>query len=313
MTPLNNNTCRGNWGTLLLPINADESIDFSRLSTQIDLLIAAGVDGIYSNGTAGEFHTQTEIEFDQINQILAEKCNAANMPFQIGVSHLVPAITLDRITRTKFLEPSAYQVILPDWVALTDVEAEQFFIKLAEVADTVPLVLYNPPHAKRVLSAASYANLFKKIPSLISVKLLDGDDKWYNEMKPLATRAAIFVPGHHLATGVHQGVAQGAYSNVACINPKAAQQWWQLINDDIDEALKVEAAIQSFFTAYIVPYAKAGYSNPALDKLLATTGNWAPIGTRLRWPYQWISEDDVSAVRKGAEHYLPAWFFQPIQ
>ena len=46
----------GNWASLLLPINGDDSIDFIRLGAAIDVLIAAGVDGIYSNGTACEFY-----------------------------------------------------------------------------------------------------------------------------------------------------------------------------------------------------------------------------------------------------------------
>mgnify|MGYP003575380154 CR=1 FL=1 len=312
MEPLTKHTCRGNWGTLLLPINPDDTIDFSRLSREIDVLIAARIDGIYSNGTAGEFHTQTEAEFDQINQLLAEKCNDAGMPFQIGVSHSVPAIMLDRIRRTQALTPSAYQVILPDWVALTNQEAQLFLNRTSEAANPVPLVLYNPPHAKRVLSPAGYYNLSATTPALISVKLLDGDEQWYEEMKPVADRIAVFVPGHHLATGVEKDVAAGAYSNVACINPKAAQQWWQMMQADIREALEVQNAIQLFFNACIVPYAKKGFSNPALDKLLAAVGGWAPVGTRLKWPYQWIPEADVPDVRKGARQYLPGWFFDAI-
>lgn len=312
MEPLNKDTCRGNWGTLLLPIEPDDSIDFSRLSSEIDALIAAAVNGIYSNGTAGEFHTQTEAEFDQVSQQLAEKCNAAKMPFQIGISHAVPAVMLNRIRRTRTLKPSAYQVILPDWVTLTNEEALNFLSRISEEAHPVPLVLYNPPHAKRVLSPAAYQHLFDAVPALISVKLLDGDREWYEQMKPLAGRAAIFVPGHHLATGVQQGVAAGAYSNVACINPGAAQQWWQLMQTDIKEALQVQNTIQSFFDACIVPYAQKGFSNPALDKLLAAVGAWSPVGTRLRWPYQWIPEADVPDVRRKAQQYLPGWFLNTI-
>lgn len=51
---------RGNWATLLLPNNADESIDYGRLAGELEVLIAAGVDGTYDNGTVGEFRTQRE-------------------------------------------------------------------------------------------------------------------------------------------------------------------------------------------------------------------------------------------------------------
>lgn len=302
--------CRGNWGTLLLPINDDDSIDFERLSDEIDLLIAARVDGIYSNGTAGEFHTQTEDEFDRVNQLLALKCHASDLLFQIGASHPVPIVTIERIRRTKHLKPAAYQVILPDWVRVTLAEATDFLTRVAAEAAPIPIVLYNPPHAKNVLQPEEYLALIEKIPSLISIKLLDGDDSWYMRMQPVADKVAIFVPGHHLATGVYRGVAQGAYSNVACINPRAAQRWWQLMQADINEALAIEQCIQAFFSHYIVPFAERGYSNPALDKLLAAVGNWGNIGTRLRWPYRWISPQEVADVRRGAKEHLPGWFFE---
>jgi len=302
--------CRGNWGTLLLPINENESIDFDRLSDELDALAAAGVDGIYSNGTAGEFHVQTEDEFDRVSQLLAEKCRRSGVLFQIGASHPVPATTIERIGRTKHLDPDAYQVILPDWVKVNSDEALVFLKRVAAIADPVPLVLYNPPHAKKVLQPEEYAALAAEIPSLISIKLLDGDDDWYRRMRPVSDKVAIFVPGHRLATGVHQGVASGAYSNVACINPRAAQHWWQLMQTDINEALSIEQRIQTFFSQYIVPFAEQGYSNPALDKLLAAAGNWAAIGTRLRWPYRWIPIEEAGRVRKGAEKLLPGWFFR---
>ena len=53
---------RGNWATLITAWNAGDSLDLGRVAAEIDALIAAGVDGIYSNGTAGEFHAQTEDE-----------------------------------------------------------------------------------------------------------------------------------------------------------------------------------------------------------------------------------------------------------
>src|SRR5690606_8592701 len=93
----------GNWASLLLPINTDDSIDFTRLSEEIDILIAAGVDGIYSNGTAGEFHSQTEAEFDQIQHLLAERCSSAGMDFIIGACQPDARLSLDRVRRAASL------------------------------------------------------------------------------------------------------------------------------------------------------------------------------------------------------------------
>ena len=65
---------RGSWATLLLPIAADDTIDYALLRDELEHFVAAGVSGVYSNGSAGEFHTQTEDEFDRIHALLAEVC-----------------------------------------------------------------------------------------------------------------------------------------------------------------------------------------------------------------------------------------------
>ena len=305
---LTRDNLKGNWGTLLLPVNVNESIDFKRLADEINYLIDAKLDGIYSNGTAGEFHNQTEGEFDRIQTLLSEKCHEANMNFQIGASHPSPIISLDRIKRTVVLKPDAFQVTFPDWVAPGEEEQIYFLQKVAEAANGVPIVLYNPPHAKTVLAPKDLCALGNKIPQLIGVKVAGGDAQWYKEMRTCNSGISVFVPGHLLASGIQAKVALGAYSNVACLSPKGSQWWWQIIQTDIDKAISVEQRILQFFRKCIHPFKDAGYSNPALDKFLAAVGGWSNIGTRLRWPYQWIPQHKVEAARIKAKIYLPEFF-----
>ena len=58
MRPLAAAELRGNWATLLSSWNSDGSPDYGLIGAEIDALLTAGVDGVYSNGTAGEFHSQ---------------------------------------------------------------------------------------------------------------------------------------------------------------------------------------------------------------------------------------------------------------
>ena len=308
MGTLTRSALRGNWGTLLLPIGPDDAIRWDALAHEVDTLIAAGVDGIYSNGTAGEFHNQTEDEFDRIQQLLAERCSAAGTPFQIGASHPSPVISLERVRRCVPLRPAAFQVVLPDWVAVGEEEQDRFLDGIAESAGGIPLVLYNPPHAKTVLIPERLGVIASRHPAVIGVKVAGGDADWYRRMEWSRGGFSVFVPGHHLATGYRSGIADGAYSNVACLSPSGAQAWWRLMATDIDAALDVERRIHAFFAECIVPFQQAGYSNPALDKLLAAAGGWGPVGTRLRWPYRWIPPSEALRVRERARHWLPEFF-----
>ena len=301
---------RGNWATLLSAWNADDSLDPGRIAAEIDFLIASKVDGIYSNGTTGEFHVQLEDEFDQISQLLSEKCNAAQMPFQIGVSHMSPQISRERLRRIVCLEPVAVQVILPDWFPTTEVENINFLTSMAEIAGGIGLVLYNPPHAKRRLCPKEIGRLADEVPSLIGLKTPAGDDDWYAEMRKHLSGISVFVPGHHLASGVKQG-AHGAYSNVACLNPAAAQKWTNLMHTDLSSALEIENRLRQFMLQYVTPYiTEQGYCNAACDRLLALIGAWADVGGSMRWPYRSIDPGEADRLRPIAASLIPEFIIE---
>jgi 4-hydroxy-tetrahydrodipicolinate synthase len=164
MEPLTAGELRGTWSTLLLPINEDNSIDFGRLSAQIDRLIEFEVDGIYTNGTACEFDNQTEEEFDRISQMVAQACQAAAIPFQIGVSHTSPLISRQRLQRAVKHRPSAIQLILPDWSAIRIQETAHFLRTMAAEAEGIGLVLYNPLTRNDVCHRSSSRNSRHKFP-----------------------------------------------------------------------------------------------------------------------------------------------------
>lgn len=308
MKVLSANEIYGNWATLLLPLNNDDSINYTQLEQEIDTLIAYKVDGIYSNGTAGEFYNQTEEEFDKVNTLLAAKCNAAGMPFQIGCSHMSPEISRERLKRAKALQPSAIQIILPDWFIPVMPEIINYLKVMAEVAAPIGLVLYNPPHSKKKLQPKDFKEILDAGIPLVGCKVPGGDEQWYEEMKQLPAPFSVFIPGHHLATGVSRG-AHGAYSNVACLNPLFAQQWYNSIKRGEPAAFELETRIQQFMNDCIVPYIRdKGYANQAVDKFMAAVGAWSPISTRLRWPYRWIPEEDVETIRQQCRQIIPEVF-----
>jgi dihydrodipicolinate synthase/N-acetylneuraminate lyase len=297
---------RGNWATLLLPIADDDTIDMSRLSDTLDRMVAARTDGIYSNGTAGEFHNQTEAEFDAIQDMLADRCRKAGIPFVIGACQPDPRLSLERVRRAAALRPEGIQVVLPDWWPVTSAEATDFLHMAAEAASDVPLVLYHPPHAKRVFTPSVLAEIVRPVPQAVGIKMGDGDAAWYAEARRHLDDIALYLPGHHLATGVAEGAAAGAFSNVACLSPAGAQWWTDLMRTDLAAALEIEGRIRGFMDRHIVPFARdRGYSNAALDKLLGAIGGWAETGTRLRRPYRWIDAEVVPALRAAALEAIP--------
>jgi dihydrodipicolinate synthase/N-acetylneuraminate lyase len=303
-TGLDRSTLRGVWGTVLLPLGPDGHIDVRRLRAELDVLTAAGLDGIYAHGTAGEFHELAEDEYDLVSTVVAEHAVAAGVPFQLGAGHMSARLSLDRIRRAARLEPDAIQVILPDWVPVQPAEAVAALAGMATAAGDIPLVLYNPPHAKTQLGPAALLGLADAVPQLIGIKVAGGDPDWYQAMRPLTGRLAVFVAGHTLATGLAQGAA-GSYSNVACLSPAGAVAWSAAMRSDPAGAADTERRLQRFFAQHITPLQQCGYSNGALDKTLAHIGGWAAIGTRVRWPYRSVPETEAEALRPLARAAVP--------
>lgn len=309
MARLTSETLKGNWSTLLLATGKDGRMDWVRLADEIDALIASGPCGIYSNGTACEFYSQSRDEFLKVSEMLASKCHASGTRFQIGVSHPCAQESLERLQLicNSSMKPDAVQVILPDWFPVDDRAAVSFITVMEENAAGIPLVLYNPPHAKRILEPEGWQMLKKAAPSLIGVKVFDNNcsEEWYRKMRANSDGISVFVPGHHLATGIKNG-ASGAYSNVACLNPSAAQKWYELMCTDMEAALELESRIQEFMRECIDPFiVRMHYPNHACDRFMALVGGWADVGAQLRWPYQSIPEEYVSQVRKRAHEIIP--------
>lgn len=309
MKPLSAAEIRGNWATLLLPLNADDSIDYALLGAEIDHFIAAKVNGIYSNGSAGEFYTQSEDEFDRVSSLLAEKCARAGMAFQIGACHMSPQLSLGRLRRTRALRPSAFQVVLPDWFVPSWLEIIDFLRVMAAEAGDIPLILYNPPHAKRRLTPAEWQLIVREIPAVAGIKVPGGDAAWYEAMQPVMEKISVFIPGHQLASGLARG-AHGAYSNVACLSPAGAQRWYELCRRDLAAGLAAEQRIQTFWLGHVAPLITAhGLPNMAADKAAAVAGGWLPgMRPNLRWPYRCASADQVKSVAAAARTQLPEFF-----
>jgi len=312
MKSLKSDQIYGNWATLLLATDYNGAINYSKLSDEIDVLIASRPNGIYSNGTAGEFYSQTEDEFDRVSMMLAEKCEKARIAFQIGVNHTSAQTSLERLRRIRHLQPGAVQVILPDWFPVTLGEAIVFLQKMEEEANGISIILYNPPHAKKQLLPEDWSILKKSVPSLMGLKVFDqnADSVWYRSVNENNEGLSVFIPGHRLATGIKSG-ASGAYSNMACLNPFAAQKWYEMMKSDLQGALEFEIRINQFMDQLISPFITAEhFPNHACDRFMALLGGWTDVGEYLRWPYRSIPKENIAKIKPIANGIIPEFFIK---
>jgi dihydrodipicolinate synthase/N-acetylneuraminate lyase len=307
MKPLKPADIKGVWGSLLLPLNSDETVDWSCLEGQIRYLSLSGVDGVYSNGTACEFFAQSEKEYERICELLSSICGEGGIAFQIGASHMDWNVMAGRIKTAVKYRPGAIQIILPDWFPMNDAEIAAFLERAAGLTDGIGLVLYNPLHAKRVLKPEDIKRLLLPEKGIVGLKTGAGDQKWYSAMTEVFQALSVFCPGDYMATALKSGAA-GSYSNMACLSPKGTVYWYSLMKTDMEKALRLEEEIRRFNDECMAPLS-AGYAGFVTDKLSATAGGWFPLDNRVRWPYRYPGNETVEKVRKGAWEILP-WLME---
>jgi 4-hydroxy-tetrahydrodipicolinate synthase len=310
MTPLTTTTLKGTWSTLLLPLNERDEIQWEGIDHQLNALAEAEVDGIYINGTACEFFTQSNEEFLRLASTTATFCEHKSIPFQIGASHAHGIESLRRIEQTRELNPGAFQVILPEWTALTWEEIIRFLKRMIATAAPVPLVIYNPPNARKVLTPSEWNKLTSEVEGIIGIKVLGGDSTWHTEMQSISDRISVFIAGIHLASGMLNGCARGSYSNLACLSPRGAVNWGHCIHSDPKQALLQEGQIRDVFATAMAPF-RGKFSNSALDKALATAGGWAGLTSKVRWPLSSIPSSDVGQLSTQFREGLPFLFEEP--
>jgi len=299
---------RGVWATVLCSVDPDGHVDLRAIEDQVAAYAAAKCDGVYTGGTAAEFHSQSDNEFQAMCERLASAARVNGMPFQISAAHPLAPGSLARIAIAAKLEPDAMQVTLPDWTAIDLPTAQRFLQKASQAAGEIPLVLYNPPHAKTVLSPVDLLALAKTHQNLVGLKCGGGDAAWYKGMAPLFDRLSVFIPGHHYASGRAQG-AHGSYSNMACLSPRAAVAWKTMSASD---AAALEARISVFLDEAIAPLLARGLPGFACDKAMAAAGSWADISPRLLWPYAGATDDEVARILGSARRHIPEFLEKEI-
>ncbi|MBE0679813.1 MAG: hypothetical protein IH592_13705 [Bacteroidales bacterium] len=96
---------------------------------------------------------------------------------------------------------------------------------------------------------------------------------------------------------------------MSCLNPFAAQKWYDLIVSDMDAAFALEKRINKFMAQFIVPLIDVhGYSNQACDRFMALLGGWTDVGEWMRWPYKSVPKSFADTIRNEASGIIPEFF-----
>ena len=113
--------------TCVVPWEEDFEFAEERFRQQVRTVLRNLTRHVYIFGTAGEGYAVDEQQFDRIARVFREETERAEVHPMVGVISLSLSTIIGRIERARGMGFRAFQLSLPSWGALTDLEVEVFF------------------------------------------------------------------------------------------------------------------------------------------------------------------------------------------
>jgi 4-hydroxy-tetrahydrodipicolinate synthase len=128
---------------IVTPMTEDEKVNEGELRTQVNRLIACGINGIFALGTNGEVYALTTEEKLEIIRIVVDETKG-RVPVYAGTGCISTRETIWMSRQAQDLGVDALSIISPYFVAVSQDDIHRHYSAIAEAVD-LPIVLYNIP------------------------------------------------------------------------------------------------------------------------------------------------------------------------
>ena len=298
------NLC-GVWAALATPFDEDGAFDPGVLRENIRRLHAAGVHGVYTTDSDGEFYAIEIDEFREIVAVLTSECAAVGLPAQVGCTWSSTAGVVDRLRVCVENGVLGAHVGHPFFMPMHRDAVRVFWDDLAKaVPEGFALVHYNTPRCPNYLRGADYASLAAEIPALVGVKFVSTDFLEFLDLVRSVPELSVFVSEGAFAPFFPYG-ARGVYSWLANINAAYMLGWYdELVAGRRDEADRRQERVHAYGRATDF-VREGGNFHAAVNKARAASSRFLVPSNRTRGPYLAISEEEVERLREVLESEFP--------
>jgi len=304
----------GIWAGITMVWDEDYRFDEKTYAANIERMIPAGVHGLYTTGSTGEFYVIEYDEFCRMVDIEAELCGKAQKPLQIGCCSDATAKTIKLLEYAAGKkEVGAAQITIPYWMKLTDRELLQFFKDLHTACPDMPLVHYNIPRTKRFLNAPDYLRILEVAPNLIGVKYTFAGSH-FGELQDsiMMTPNLSYFVGESLLVSAMQLGARGCYSSLIATDPRFVLKMYALAEShQWDQAIEMQKRLAVFCNdcAAFVSRRDEVVMDPTFDKGLAVAAGCLLGHQRCRPPYIGWSDQTIADLRVWLKEDYPEFVY----
>jgi len=163
----------GIYTPVITPYREDMTIDFEALEAIVDHLIAAGVHGIISGGSTGEYYAQSLDERIECARFLRQRTEG-RVPFMVGTGAIRQADSIAVAKAARDMGADALLIGSPPYAVPTERENALNALAIDRAAD-LPIMLYNYPGRMGVNMGEEFLDRVGRSRNFCAVKESSGD------------------------------------------------------------------------------------------------------------------------------------------
>lgn len=303
---LTRETFQGPWAGLPVAWTDDDRFDETAYRADVARCCQAGVPGVYTGGTTGEFYAMEFDEFQEVARATVEECHSRDTPAMIGCSS---TYTLGAQRRAKFaaeIGADAIQVTIPFWMEVDSNGIETFFRDVSHAAGDLPLSVYETTRCKVTLSLDQHRALHDRLPNYVMVKSNAGTVGCSPDgCRALSEIVNVFV-GESLWKTLGPHGARGGCSSMVYWNPRVCLALWQAVEaGDWDSVSRQAEPVSRLFAFLHSEFGTRGFTDTAFDRLGGLASGFLQTSLRSRGPYVSVSPADVQNLQSWYEAEFP--------
>jgi len=295
---LTRETFVGPWAGLPVAWTEKDQFDEDTYRSDVDRCCRAGIPGVYTGGTTGEFYAMELEEFRAVAKATVEQCSAHGVPCMIGCTSTHTLGVLRRASYAVGIGADAIQVALPFWLEMGDDLVVPFFREVASATGGVAISIYETLRAKKALTVDQHRAIKDVAPSYLMVKSnADTVGATPEGCRTLAEFVNVFVGENKLASLGPLG-ARGSCSSVVYWNPKVVLGMWEELKSNQWDALTASCRkLTDLIDFLLAEFGPRGFTDSAFDRLGGVAGGFLKTSLRCRRPYPHATPDDVAKLR----------------
>lgn len=231
---------------ILTPLTADEKFCAAEMRNQINRLIKAGVSGIFTLGTNGEFYAFSQEEKIEIMKVVVDEVRG-RVPVYACTGCVTTSETVALSQKAKSLGVDVLSVISPYFASISQDDLYRHYSTVAEAVD-LPILLYNIPGRTGNNIAYTTVKKLAKYPNIIGIK--DSSGNFDNTLKYIENtdpRLSVLAGNDSLILWTLLAGGTGAISGCSNVFPELMVSIYDLwAAGKFDEANEAQKKIRPF-------------------------------------------------------------------